>query len=172
VPVTIYLQLLQNGVAPVLIGHGVSNASGGLDPINVTIPANSPLGTYVLLAACTNAQGILEILTSPLVLVGAGAHLAVPQAFVTSTSFGTPAEQAAINSAVQAQVSRAVVAGASGLPNGGLQLIGPRLGLNHDSGGSSAGWFAGLAAAVVALVALGLLTLRRQRVLTNNGPQA
>lgn len=171
VPVTVYLQLLQDGSAPVKIGNGVSNAAGGLDPIQVKIPTTVPLGTYVLFAQCTNADGILEILTSPLVLVGAGAHVAIPHAFTTSASFGTPAEQAAVNTAVRGQVARAASAGASGLPNGGLQLIAPRLGLHNDPGSSSAGLFAGLAAAVVALVALGLLTLRRQHVLAKD-PQA
>ena len=168
VPVGIYLQMLQNGQAPAKLASVTSNASGGLDPVSVTIPTSAQDGTYVLFAQCNNTQGVLEILTSPLVLVTTGsAHVAVPNTFTTSSSFGSPQEQAAVNSAVQAQIARAAsggtAAGASGLPNGGLQLVAPRLSLpsNSRSGGSPA-LFIGVAAAVLALMGIGFGALRRQ----------
>jgi len=94
VPVSIYLQQLQNRVAPVLLGSGTSTSTGGLAPISVTIPTTVPLGTYVIYATCANG-GSTEVITSPLVVVnnGSSGHTVAARVFpdITTAAPGTPA---------------------------------------------------------------------------------
>lgn len=175
--VSLSLQLLQNGVAPVTLNSTAqANSSGGLSPVSVTIPSSAPQGTYVLYAQCSSPSGILEILTSPVVLVTSGsAHVALaPADFATSSSYGTPQERAAIDHAVRAQIAKSASSSgsateASGLPNGGLNLAVPHLTLAQRSHpGTSRALSYGLSAAVLALLAGGLWTLRRRRHLTSH----
>ena len=168
-PVSINLQLLQDGVAPIHLFTAQASASGGLAAVNVTIPTSAPKGTYVFFASCTSPAGILEIITSPLVLVTlSGGHASAPQTFAVSQSFGTPAEQAAVNSAVNAEIVRTVTASSGSAPNGGMQLNLPRLSLTNPANSSTSSAVAyGVISGVVVLVAAGLITLRRRRSQTH-----
>lgn len=166
VSVSIDLLLLQDGQSPVNLTTATSNASGGLSPVTVTIPTSAVTGTYVFFAQCNNAAGILEILTSPLVLVTTGSgHVAyAPRDFTVAKSYGTPAQRTALEDAVRSQIARG--AGASShSTNGGIQLAFARTGTGSDPPGSSRALSYGLTAAVLVLMAAGLVTLRRRRSL-------
>ena len=53
---SIDLLLLQDGQSPSQLATATSNASGGLDPVHVTIPKSTVTGTYVVFAQCNNAS--------------------------------------------------------------------------------------------------------------------
>ena len=162
VPVTINLVLLQDGSGPQNLGSGSSNTNGGLGTTSVTIPASAQSGTYVVYAQCAGPDGSTQIITSPEVIVSPnGSHTAVAaNHFTVSPSAGTPAQQQAINKAVQAQV-----AAGPNSPNGGLNLSIPRLtsAPRHSPSSSSSALVYGLIAGVAVLVAVGLVLLRSRR---------
>jgi hypothetical protein len=170
VPVSIELLLIQDGQSPSQLATATSNATGGLDPVKVTIPKSTITGTYVVYAQCNNAAGILEILTSPLVLVtsipGGSQVATAPKFFVVSSAYGTPAERTALEDAIRAEIANTRSgAGASYSRSGEVQLAVASLAKLSDPPGSSRALSYGLTAAVLVLMAAGLVTLRRRRSL-------
>ena len=170
VPVSIFILLIQTGSTPTPLTTATSNATGGLDPISVTIPKNTGNGTYVITAQCNNSDGILEVLTSPLVLVssipGASVSARVPASYTTSAHYGTPAERTALESAVRTQIARVRSGTAStASPNNEVQYAITSLARPADPASGSRTLSYVLAGVVLVLVAAGLFTIRRRRTL-------
>lgn len=172
--VTINLQLLQDGAPAEPIGSNTSGSDGSVPSTSVTIPTTTPLGTYVIYASCPDASGNTVDVTSPMVLVSGNSSIRTayaPEHFVAASSAGTPAQQATLTEAVNAEIARsdgpdsaAAVGNVSALPAGGLHLVVPKdMVFKTPAPDSSAALSYGLAAAVVVMLGIGLVSLRRRR---------
>jgi len=172
-PVSLNLQLLQFGTPPVTLATATANASGGVDPLSVTVPSNSALGTYVIYGQCINSGGKTVELTSGFVVVTSTAtsphtvQVAVPANFRPAASASAPALAAAIRSQVIRSDTPAP-SSASGTqsappPTGSVALSFPAKYTQPARPSSSLPTVAATSAVALILVGSGLLVMRRRR---------